>query len=149
MMLLLLPVLVVALGGDAPAMAEGVRETQVTLSITRGVRRTQLQGTVVRKEGGTLTVLTAAHGLGPNDVGGEIRLKQGNAAATARVVGSSDKCTVTHPRSGFECISKPDSWNMPSMGALSGSVTASNRVNPWAAASVASRSSSTVPSPLP
>ena len=58
---------------------------QVTLSIDRGGKRTQLQGTVIGKEGGTLTVLTAAHGIGPKDVDGKIRLKQGDATATGRV----------------------------------------------------------------
>jgi hypothetical protein len=85
MTMLLLPVLLIALGDDAPTIAEGVRETQITLSMERGGKRTQLQGTVIAKEDGILTVLTAAHGLGPRDVGGVIRLKQGDGAATGRV----------------------------------------------------------------
>ena len=85
MMMLLAPVLLLALAEDPPAIADGVRETQVTLSLDRGGKRTKLQGTVIGKEGGTLTVLTAAHGLGPNDVGGEVRLKQGEGTATGRV----------------------------------------------------------------
>ncbi len=85
MMMLLAPVVLLALADDPQAIAEGVRESQVTLSLDRGGKRTKLQGTIIGKQGGTLIVLTAAHGLGPKDVGGEIRLKQGDAAATGRV----------------------------------------------------------------
>lgn len=83
--MLTLPILLVALLGDPPAIADGVRESQVTLSIDRGGRKTQLQGTVIAREERTLTVLTAAHGVGPKDVGQSIRLKQGGGTATARV----------------------------------------------------------------
>ncbi len=85
MMMLLAPVLLLALADDRPAIADGVRETQVTLALDRGGKRTRLQGTVIGKEDGTLTVLTAAHGFGPKDVGGEIRLKQGDGTAAGRV----------------------------------------------------------------
>jgi hypothetical protein len=83
--MLTVPMLLLALLGDPPAIAEGVRETQLTLMMDRGGKRTQLQGTVIARDGRTLTVLTAAHGLGPKDVGEAIRLKQGGGVASGRV----------------------------------------------------------------
>ena len=72
-----------------------------------------------------------------------------SAAAIDSDVGFSDSSTVTQPRSVFDRISNPDSWNTSSMPAFSGSTIASKRRKPWAAASVANRSRRSVPSPLP
>ena len=70
---------------DPPSLAEGIRETQLTLSLERGAKKTQLQATVIGKDGPTLTILTAAHGLGPADVNASIQIRQGGKASTARV----------------------------------------------------------------
>ena len=85
MIRILASVLLLVAAGDPPKIADGVRETQLTLLIDRGEKRTKLQGTVIGKDGVTLTVLTAAHGIGPKDVGGEIHLKQGEGVATCRI----------------------------------------------------------------
>lgn len=58
-----------------------IRETQITL--TTG--RTRFQGTVIGKEGGTLTFLTSAHCLSPEDVGESIGVHQRGGSVRARL----------------------------------------------------------------
>ncbi|MBX6315304.1 MAG: hypothetical protein IRY99_20690 [Isosphaeraceae bacterium] len=64
----------------------GLRKTQVTIDLDEVSQRIQLQATVIAKGEDTLTVLTAAHGLSPADVGRSIRLHRGEAALTARLL---------------------------------------------------------------
>lgn len=52
----------------------GLRESQVTLVIDRGREIGKFRATLMSKEGGNLTVLTAAHCLSPDDANGQIRL---------------------------------------------------------------------------
>jgi hypothetical protein len=57
--------------------------------------------------------------------------------------------TSTPPADDFDRASKPESRNTSSMAVFSGSVVASKRRKPAAAAMAASRSSKSVPRPLP
>lgn len=63
----------------------GVRESQVTVSLERGGKKTQFQATVIGKTESTVTVLTAGHGLGPSDVGMATRLLRENLSVEGRI----------------------------------------------------------------
>ena len=66
-------------------IAPGIRETQVTGMFVHDHTRTQFRATVIGKDGPRLTILTAAHCLGPAEVGSPIRFSRGDAALVGRV----------------------------------------------------------------
>lgn len=69
-----------------------IRETQVTLM----TGHTRFRGTVVGKDGSTLTLLTSAHCLSPEDVGTTIGVQQGGGNLRARV-GAVARNPAFHP----------------------------------------------------
>lgn len=71
---------------NPPALAEGVQESQVSLALERQGKRIQMQGTVIAKGEAGLTILTAAHGIGPDDAGSAIRVRRGEGSSPGRVV---------------------------------------------------------------
>lgn len=80
-----LMILTTGLVGDPPAIPDSIRETQLTLMIDHANKRVQLQSTVIAKSGDSLTLLTAAHGIGPADKGAQVRLKRGELWMAGRV----------------------------------------------------------------
>ena len=66
-------------------IAPGIRESQVMLQIDHDGKRTQLQATVVSREGDVVTVLTAGHGVGSAHEGTKIRLRRGDRSTTGIV----------------------------------------------------------------
>jgi hypothetical protein len=65
--------------GDAPPPAvdpPGIRATQLSASCDRDGDEVRFRATVLGKREGLLTILTAAHCLGPDDAGRAIRLAQ-------------------------------------------------------------------------
>lgn len=81
----IIALLLVVAGDPQPEIADGVRESQVTLILERAGKKTQLQGTVIGRTDRVLTVLTAAHGVGPNDVKSDLHLKKGQKLSTGKV----------------------------------------------------------------
>lgn len=86
MMTALTALLILAAPGDETRVyVDAIRETQVTITVDQGNRRTQLQATVIWRDGDAVTLLTAAHGIAPGDVGAQVRLRRGDKWVSGRV----------------------------------------------------------------
>lgn len=73
---------------DAPKAEEvinAIGASQVAVMFVHDNKRTMFRATVIDRNGPTLTLLTAAHCLGPAEVGTRIRLAQGKNAAEGKV----------------------------------------------------------------
>ncbi len=73
------------MSGDPPEIPDSIRETQVTLQIDQAKKRVQLQATVIARDADSVTLLTAAHGIAPDDRGAQVRLKRGDLWISGRV----------------------------------------------------------------
>lgn len=77
--------------GETPAerlerLGEAIRSTQVTILVGRdGGQAARFRGTALRREGASLTILTAAHCFEPDDVGREVVLTRDGARGTGVV----------------------------------------------------------------
>lgn len=69
----------------AEVVAPGVRESQVTAMFVHDHKRTMFRASVIGREGPKVTIFTAAHCLGPGEVGSRIRISQGDKAAIGRI----------------------------------------------------------------
>ena len=88
---LIVPLLSACRADDADeAVAKAVKESQVTIQIDRGNKRSRFQATVVARDDPEVTVLTAGHGLGPADRGrpcGSGGASNGPTAKVGKVAG--------------------------------------------------------------
>jgi hypothetical protein len=63
-----------------------IEPTQLKLTLDRGRQRTQFRATVIAKQGGDLTLLTAGHCLGPDDDGQVVQIQRGGETIKGKVV---------------------------------------------------------------
>ncbi len=91
----LIAVLVVGLASDASAQTPepvralelpSVHATQVAVSYLKGEGEIRFRATIIARGRSDLTLLTAAHCLGPGDVGRQITLRRGDDLVQTRVL---------------------------------------------------------------
>ena len=95
-----------------------------------------------------MTATARGASIGRSDAAVACRRRR-SAEATPSADGVSDNWTSTVPAADRDRISNPESRKTSRIAAFSASVVAWNRWKPWSAARAASRSSSSVPIPLP
>ncbi len=84
----LLALILVVAFDPPPEIADGIRESQLTLILDRGGKKTQLQGTVIARDDLSLTIFTAAHGVGPNDVKSDLHIRKGQKITKGKIEGA-------------------------------------------------------------